>query len=134
VNSLRTEFERRGIVIVVVSFAEPSKLVRYQEQHQWPFAILADPERKAYHTFNLERLSWLQVFSPATLMRYFKLLREGMRRKDYGKDDIYQSGGDFLLDRAGNILFAHRNQHPSDRPSAVTLLKEIDRVTKRKDS
>jgi peroxiredoxin len=134
VNSLRTEFAWRGVVIVVVSFAEPSKLVRYQEQHQWPFAILADPERKAYHAFNLERLSWLQVFSPATLMRYFKLLREGMRRKDYGKDDIYQSGGDFLLDRAGNILFAHRNQDPSDRPSAVTLLKEIDRVTKRKDS
>jgi peroxiredoxin len=128
VKSLKNEFDRRGVTVAVVSFAEAAKLVPYQERHQWPFTILADPERVAYRKFALKRLSWFHVFSPATLSLYWKLLREGMKRENYGKDDIYQSGGDFLLDRDGNILFAHRSQNPSDRPSASRLLQVIDEL------
>jgi hypothetical protein len=51
-----------------------------------------------------------------------------MKREDYGKDDIYQSGGDFVVDREGNILFAYRSQDPADRPSAAELLRAIDRL------
>ena len=128
VASQKEDFERRGVSVVVVSFAEPAKLVRYQEQHRWPFVIFADPKRQAYKGFALRRLTLLRVFSLATLKLYFRLLRQGMSRKDYGREDIYQAGGDFLLDRAGNILFAHRSQNPADRPSVETLLREIDRI------
>jgi hypothetical protein len=89
---------------------------------------LADPNRIAYKAFNLPRLSWWRVFSPPTLKLYFKLLRQGKRRQDYGKEDIQQAGGDFLVDRAGNILFAHRSREPSDRPAPEKLLQEIDRI------
>jgi peroxiredoxin len=128
VQSFKAEFDRRGVAIVVVSFAEPAKLVRYQEYHHWPFALLADPERRAYRALALKRFSWPRVFSPATLKLYVKLFREGMKREDYGKDDIYQSGGDFLVDREGNILFAHRSQDPADRPLVAELLRAIDRL------
>lgn len=114
--------------IVVVSFAEPAKLIQYQKYHQWPFKILADPQRAAYELFALKRLSWRHVFSPSTLKMYLKLLREGTERQDYGKDDIYQAGGDFLLDRDGHVLFAHRSRDPADRPPAKKLLEVIDRV------
>jgi peroxiredoxin len=103
-------------------------LVRYQEYHNWPFPVLADPHRRAYRAFALPRLSWWRVFSPATLRLYFRLLREGKKRQDYGKEDIQQAGGDFLIDRAGNILFAYRSREPADRPSREILLREIDRV------
>jgi peroxiredoxin len=128
VQSVKKEFDRRGIGIVVISFAAPDRLVAYQEHHKWPFTLLADPGRNAYRQFALKRLSWFQVFSPATLKLYWKLLRHGMKRATYGKDDIYQSGGDFLLDRKGNILFAHRSQDPSDRPSAARLLQVINEL------
>jgi peroxiredoxin len=128
VKSFKVEFDRRNVSIVVVSFADPAKLVRYQKQHQWPFTILADPQRTAYRAFNLKSLSWFQVFSLATLLSYLKFFREGMKRENYGKEDIHQSGGDFLLDREGNILFAHHSQDPADRPAGSTLLSEIDRV------
>jgi peroxiredoxin len=130
VQSFKAEFYRRGVAIVVVAFAEPAKLVRYQEYHHWPFALLADPERRAYRALALKRFSWLRVFSPATLKLYVKLFREGMKREDYGKDDIYQSGGDFLVDREGNILFAHRSQDPADRPPVAEVLRAIDRLNR----
>jgi len=113
---------------VIVSFAEPDRLLHYQEQHRWPFPILADPQRTAYHAFDLRRLSWLRVFSPGTLMRYAKLLRAGLKPQAHGHDDIRQSGGDFLLDRSGKVLFAHRSRDPADRPTVEALLSQIDRL------
>ena len=126
-RAFKAEFDRRGVAIVVVSFAEPGTLSSYIEDHHWPFTILADPERKAYAAFALTRLSWWQVFSPAMFKLYFKLVGKGFPRRDYGKEDVYQAGGDFVLDREGNILFAHRSKDPGDRPQVGNLLMAIDR-------
>jgi peroxiredoxin len=67
VKSVKAEFDRRGVTIVVISFAEPEKLAPYQERHQWPFIMLADPKRIAYQAFGLKRLSWFRVFAASTL-------------------------------------------------------------------
>jgi peroxiredoxin len=128
VQSVKSEFDRRGVSIIVISFAEPERLAPYQEQHAWPFAILADPRRIAYQAFALKRLSWFRVFSPSTLRLYFRLLREGKKLESYGKDDYYQGGGDFLVDREGSILFAHRSEDPADRPAVEKLLEVFDRA------
>jgi peroxiredoxin len=126
-RAFKGEFDRRGIAIVIVSFAELGKLSSYIEYHNWPFTFLADPARKAYAAFALKRLWGWRVFSPAMLKLYFKLVGKGLPRRDYGKEDIYQAGGDFLLDREGNILFAHRSKDPGDRPQVGHLLMAIDR-------
>jgi hypothetical protein len=128
VQALETEFNRRGVSIIVISFAEPAQLRLYQKYHGWRFSVLADPKRMAYKAFDLPRLSWWRVFSPATLKLYLKLLRQGKRPRDYGREDIQQAGGDFLVNRAGNILYAHCSREPSDRPTAERLLQEIDRI------
>jgi hypothetical protein len=70
----------------------------------------------------------LRVFSLSTLRFYFRLLREGKKLQNYGKDDYYQAGGDFLVDRDGNIRFAHRSQDPADRPPVEKLLEATDRA------
>ena len=80
-------------------------------------------------SFRVKRLSWFRVFSLSTLRLYFRLLREGKKFQNYGKDDYYQAGGDFLVDRKGNILFAHRSQDPADRPPIEKLLEAIDRTS-----
>jgi peroxiredoxin len=128
VASLQPEFNRRGFSIVVISFAEPTKLASYQKRHQWPFPILADPSRNAYESFALPRLSLRRVFSPATLRLYAQLLWQRKRLENYGRDDFYQSGGDFLIDRSGAVLFAHRSREPADRPSPTALLRQIDLI------
>jgi hypothetical protein len=120
VQSRKSEFDRRGIAIVVVSFAEPANLIPYQEYHRWPFTILADPERVAYQEFALKRLSWFQVFSPTTLKLYWKLLRQGMKRTGYGKEDIYQSGRFFI--GSGREYFVRAPQPVSFRPATCGAL------------
>ena len=123
-----SEFDRRGVSVVIISFAEPGRLVPYQEQHRWPFTILADPRREVYRAFELKRFSWFRVFSPPVLKSYFKLWRRGLTQEPYRGEDIYQSGGDFLLDSSGNVFYAYRSQSPADRPAPEKLLEEIDRV------
>jgi hypothetical protein len=128
VQAIRDQFERRGVRIIVVSFAAPERLVGYQKIHRWPFLILADPERKAYNYFRLERLPWYRVFSPATIGLYIRLLLKGRKVQDYGRDDYRQSGGDFLLTSTGRIVFAHRSHDPTDRPRAQALLAAVDKL------
>ncbi|MFQ5929904.1 MAG: SelL-related redox protein [Acidobacteriota bacterium] len=130
VQSEKRKLEERGVAVVVVSFAEPGRLAIYQQHHQWPFVLLADPDRTAYHYFSLKRLPWFRVFSPSTLRLYFRLLRKGRKIQNYGKDDYYQAGGDFLLDREGTLVFVHRSRDPSDRPSIKRLLEEIGKIKK----
>ena len=122
------EFERRGIRIVVISFAGPERLAEYQKLHQWPFAVLADPERNAYRYFGLAKLPWYRVFSPATIRLYARLLLQGRKLENYGRDDYRQSGGDFLVDSDGRTVLAHRSRDPADRPPVNALLAAIDQM------
>jgi peroxiredoxin len=128
VSAHKSEFDRRSIRILAVSFVEPSKLHEYQERHPWPFPILADPERKVYQSFALPKLNLWRVFSPPTLKLYWQLMRRGMKQEHYDGGDIFQAGGDFLLDRDGNILYAHRSKDPADRPTVTELLQRIDQL------
>jgi len=128
VQGVKEKFAQRGVAIVVVSFAAPERLVPYQRHHRWPFVILADPDRSAYRTFDLHRLPWYRLLSPSTLRQYLVLLLKGRKIQNYGKDDYYQAGGDFLVDRDGKVIFSYRSHDPSDRPPVGRLLAEIDRI------
>ena len=125
---MKDRFDERGVVIAVISFAEPDRLAHYQRVHNWPFVMLADPERKAYGYFGLQRLPWRRVFSLSTLKLYFHLLLKGRKLENYGRDDFYQSGGDFLFDQTGKILFSHRSHDPADRPAVRRLLDEVEKL------
>ena len=41
---------------------------------------------------------------------------------------MLQLGGDFVVDHAGILRFAHQCHDPSDRPSTHRLIEEIRRV------
>jgi hypothetical protein len=125
VQEVKGEFDAAGVTIVVISFAEPSLLLAYQRLQQWPFVLLSDPAREAYRCFGLERLRVHRLFSLSTLRLYASLLWKGRKLQNYGPDDYYQGGGDFLVRRDGTLLFAHRSRTPADRPSVSTLLEAI---------
>ena len=58
------------------------------------------------------RLPWYRLLSPSTLRQYLVLLLKGRKIQNYGKDDYYQAGGDFLVDRDGKVIFSYRSHDP----------------------
>jgi len=119
-----SEFQALGGEVVVISFVEPSRLAEYLLRRPWPFPVLADPTRGAYRAFGLTSASWSQLLRPRVMLRYFGLLLRG-RRPQLPREDVHQLGGDFILDRTGNVRFAYRSRDPADRPSVDELLREL---------
>ena len=123
-QAARKEFEEQGVNIVIVSFAEPERLRRYQRVHAWPFTLLADPRREAYSHFGFKPLTWRRVFSWPAMRVYAHLLWRGRKIESYGRDDYFQSGGNLLIDGEGRLHFVHHSRDPADRPKVSQLLEE----------
>jgi peroxiredoxin len=52
---LNDEFEKAGVQILVIIGATLERARRYAELLKAPFPVLADPERKIYHQFELTK-------------------------------------------------------------------------------
>ena len=124
VQNNREKFNVLGVQIKIISFARPESLTEYQKHFQWKFDIYSDPERKLYHSFGMKQISALNVFHPRTLLKYAQYALEG-KKIEKTKEDIYQIGGDVLLDANGKVRYRFCSQRPDDRPSIETLLTEI---------
>lgn len=121
------EFRHLGAEVVVVSFVPPSPLKQYLSGHEWEFPVLADPDRRAYRAFGLERASWARLLRPRVLGRYLRLMLRG-RMPRLAHEDVHQLGGDFVLDRDARVVFAHRSTDPADRPAVAELLEAVRRI------
>jgi peroxiredoxin len=121
------ELRASGLQVVVISFVQPNRLAQYLGAHRWPFPVLADPDRATYQAFGLERAGWSQLLKPRVWLAYLKLLFRGWMPRP-ALEDVHQLGGDFVLDRTGSVVYAHRSTDPADRPSLDELLQVAARI------
>lgn len=89
---------------------------------EWP--VLLDPERKLYSAFGMSRGRLRQIYSPATMAAYLKLMVRG-RRPHAATGDTYQLGGDVLIDPEGMIRILHVSQNPADRPEVEDIIRVV---------
>jgi hypothetical protein len=47
----------------------------------------------------------------------------------YRGEDVLQLGGDFILDRQRNVVFAYPSSDPTDRPSVAAMLEALRPVS-----
>lgn len=128
-HKIHDEIERLGGDILVASFSPPAAIAAHVANSPQPFAILADPERKAYDAFALGRTGLWTFFRPDVLWGYLRLIFRGwMPKKPQENADVWQLGGDFVIDRAGRLTYAHPSKDAADRPSNATLLAEMRRA------
>ena len=57
-------------------------------------------------------------------LHYLKLMRQGQKVKR-PTDDIYQLGGDVLIDPFGTVRWHYVSQSPIDRPSVSSILAVV---------
>ncbi len=106
--------------IVVVTFGAVAQLAAYRRHLAIPFTVLADPDRRAYRDYELQRGTVRNVYGVGTIRMYASLLRKGrIFRRPTG--DTLQLGGDFVIARDGRVVDAFYPTSPDDRPSVSQL-------------
>jgi hypothetical protein len=116
------ELKARGVDVVAVTF-ETEKIARtYAAGLPWP--VLLDPSRQLYTAYGMRRGSFVEVWGPASWWGFLKLLCRG-RRFHLPTDDVYQMGGDVLIDESGVVRLHYVSRYPLDRPPADALLSVV---------
>mmetsp|Transcript_8870 Transcript_8870/g.21009 ORF Transcript_8870/g.21009 Transcript_8870/m.21009 type:complete len:122 (-) Transcript_8870:394-759(-) len=90
--------------------------------------VLLDPGQTAFAAFGLPR-SVVGSYSPQTLLMYArKIVRGEALQKLEDGEDTSQLGGDFVVDKHGNVALSHPSQHSSDRMTPVQAVECVLRV------
>ena len=120
------QLDELKIRVKIVGFDNDALAKAYVEQTglQWP--LLLDTKRELYSAYGMERGSWWSLTNPVAVARYVGLMLGG---KNLGKPgcDLFQLGGDVLIDPAGIVRMHHASAGPHDRPSPKTIFKTVQR-------
>lgn len=112
------------MAIVVVTFARGIRARRYVEETSLPWPLLVDDTRETYRSYGMSSATFWDIWGPKTWWAYWKeFLRGGRLRKAEG--DIFQRGGDVLVDPAGIVALHHVGNGPADRLDVETILRKV---------
>lgn len=119
--------------VLVISFGCREGGLYWLQDTGFKYDMLLDQHREMYHAFGLG-VSIAKVWSFSNLFLYaeYKASKRQFARTPANiKDDIYQLGGDFVLDERGKVIYFHPSENPSDRPSVTELLNAIAEAPKK---
>lgn len=115
--------------VVAVAYDEASLLgAKALHDLDLPFPLVLDRTRAAYAAWGLGRTNLFgAMLSPSLNWRYLRLLIRGERFLGFAPD-MFQLGGDFVVEPAGRIAFAHRMRNNGDRAPVSRLVDELRRA------
>jgi len=125
----RDKIARLGAEVLLVAYDEPSLLAaKLLFEIKVPFELVLDRTKETYRRWGMGRSNFFKtVLSPTLSYRYLKLLLKGERFLGVAPD-MYQLGGDFVIDQSGRITFVQRMRHNGDRVAVSSLLNELARA------
>lgn len=113
-----------SVEVVVVSFGCPEGASHWLQETDCQYDMLLDCDRKIYTSLGLGA-SLKKVLNFSNMLHYAECVVDNMefpRGLPSIQDDMFQLGGDFVLDEHGRVLFSHCCQSPLDRPSVENIL------------
>jgi peroxiredoxin len=119
------EFLLRNVRTAIVTFESGFLAQAYAEDVSLPWPLLVDDTRETYRNYGMLTASFRDIWGPKTWWTYLKVIRKGAKlRTSHG--DVYQRGGDVLIDPAGIVALHHIGKGPADRPQVEEILRRID--------
>ena len=106
--------------VCVVTFDYGPLAAAYVRETRLEWPLLIDNHRTLYKTYRMERGSWWNIYGPASIWVYLKLLGRGRRLQPLGSD-VHQLGGDVLIDPQGVVRVHYIGSGPADRPSMMSM-------------
>lgn len=126
VDALETSHQQ----IIIIGCGQPTLIERYCQETHCPFAIFADPTQKLYQALGMIRTLKLGEHKPDYIKTSllvnvaksaFSQLTAGSAMFNGG--DIYQVGGEFLINQQGKILWSHKMQNTRDHTEVNELCR-----------
>ena len=79
-----------------------------------------------YEAFGLGKASFFRVWHPRVILKYAQLIRSGMKipHRDVAAD-LWQLGGDFVIDGSGIVRYAYSSEGPEARPPVDELVDAL---------
>ena len=124
----KAEIDTIELQIVVVTFEIPQRVKAYMAETDFPWSFLIDASRSLYDVYGMNRGSFQAIWGPHNWGEYFRLMVRG-RMPRLPHDDVYQLGGDVLIDSGGIVRLHHVSRGPADRPSIDSLLSAVKAET-----
>jgi len=123
-----------GGAVLLVAYDEPTQLAaKMLHDVELPYPLLLDRAKQAYAQWGMGRTGLTgAMLSPALNWRYLKLLVRGERFLGFAPD-MFQLGGDFVVDPGGTMTFARRMRNNGDRAGTATLLEKLSEAASGED-
>ena len=119
------ELAKHGVKVAVVTFENDFFARQYVAETGLTWPLLIDGHREAYRGYGMLTASFGDVWGVKTWWAYLKALLQGQTlRKSAG--DVYQRGGDVLIDPAGIVRLHHVGDGPADRPAVEAILRRVE--------
>lgn len=123
----REQIEQAGLKLAVVLQGTVEASTEFARKFAPGLQVLADPERKAYQAFGLERGNLFQTFLNPEVWSAVKRSRE----KGYQVEpppagqDAMQMSGTFIISTDGKIILPYYYDHIADHPPLELLLSGV---------
>ena len=123
----RDRILQAGLAITVITQGTPETTAIFAEKFAPGLSCLADPEKKAYQAYGLERGTLFQTFLNLRVLLAVKKSREKgypVEAPPEGQDAMLMSGT-FIISTQGRILLPFYYDNIADHPSTNLLLNGV---------
>ena len=110
--------------VMAVTFQSGDVVDQYVQRTGWPWPFIVDPDRELYTAYAMHRGSLWAIWGPRSWWGFLKLILKG-RPLERPSGDVYQLGGDVLVDPSGGLRLHHVTRIPVDRPEVESILEII---------
>jgi peroxiredoxin len=116
-----------GLGIAIIMQGTPETTAEFASQYAPGLFVLADPKRKAYQAYGLERGNLFQtVLNPKVWSAVSRARKKGYRiEPPPAGQDAMQMSGTFIISPQGRIELPYYYDHIADHPSLDLLLNGV---------
>jgi peroxiredoxin len=125
----KDDIAKADVGVILVAFSDPELLMsKMMRDLDVPFLLLLDRGRETYLRWGLGPFHWKALLAPGLYSGLFKVIFKRHALMAPTLDPI-QMGGDFVVDRAGTLVFVNRMRSLHDRAHVQDMLAAVSPVS-----
>lgn len=121
-----SQFFSHGCNVLIVCKGSKEGGKKWRARIGLELPVLADERSHLVESFDFPKSIWNAARTSACYVLAYKVKADILPAKDDPQADLYQMGGEVLMDATGNVLHVHKCKTPDDRPTCQDLIRLLD--------